>query len=1038
MLASRYLAALFALILTPSVALALPPTVAFTSPTTIDEGTDVTVMVSVTDPDGDPVTWSWDTDYDMVFGELPGGTSHTVPASDTDGTVTIYIGVRATDGTETRTIYRNITVRNVEPEITTHPLTEAALGREYRYEIGVTDPGGANDPIEHILGSSPTGMELTGNVITWTPTPDQRGRSFDVTLRVQDGDGGEDSQAWSIAVARNTAPSAPTPVTPVLGEAVSEGEPVTLVAENGADPDGDPLTYYFRLSRSTSFDGADVRGSGEIAEGADGRTSWTTDSPLPPGLWYWQVWVSDGIVETLPRHGHAVVGSNTVPEGGVPDAGVGGRDGSVILMPRDRGGDGGGCSVAGGTRGPGGCALAFWLALALLGVRMRKHRRSSRGAAMFLAAAVAAVVAIGCGDDDGNTTPAPDASVADVFDTDGDGISDTHESARDQLDTDDDGIPDYQDPDSDGDGIPDYVEAGDMAVESAPRDSDMDGTPDFQDTDSDNNGIPDGIDGTGDADLDGLPDYADLDDDNDLVRDAMELADIIHPPADTDGDGVPNYQDPDSDDDGILDGDESGVDTDGDGLRDFEDADSDNDGIPDSDEAGDDDLYSAPIDTDSDGTPDFRDTDSDNDGLSDRSEREGGTDPRNEDSDGDGVTDLIEYGAGTDPLDGTVSPLTRGDFVFVVPYEEEPTPTRDTLNFRTSLQLVDLYFLFDISGSMSTEIGSLRTAVTTIIGDLTCTDFGTACVADGDCAAGEVCSIGGSCIEDPTASGCVSNPWTGGGIYEAELENLLSLQNDPARTSTALGVSTFGGIENLYRAVWNVADPAGAPGSPSACTAAMPGFVGCPAFREDAVKILVAFTDEDSDGSETVAQAAGALRDQDITFIGVWSGTSGAAARSALVDLANASGSLSGAGTPLVFDGMDSGVVPAVTAAINEVVQGVPLRVTIAAADEPDDAGDALQFIDYLEINTTSPECTAVGLTEDTDADGHDDAFPSLLPGTPVCWDVVPLRNDTVEPTTDPLVFRARLTVSGDGSPLDSRTIYFLVPPFIPPPDLPI
>ena len=46
-------------------------------------------------------------------------------------------------------------------------------------------------------------------------------------------------------------------------------------------------------------------------------------------------------------------------------------------------------------------------------------------------------------------------------------------------------------------------------------------------------------------------------------------------------------------------------------------------------------------------------------------------------------------------------------------------------------------------------------------------------------------------------------------------------------------------------------------------------------------------------------------------------------------------------------------------------------------------------------------------------------------------WDVVPITNDIVEPGTAPLVFEARLTVFGDGSPLDSRQVYFLVPPEI-------
>ena len=113
-----------------------------------------------------------------------------------------------------------------------------------------------------------------------------------------------------------------------------------------------------------------------------------------------------------------------------------------------------------------------------------------------------------------------------------------------------------------------------------------------------------------------------------------------------------------------------------------------------------------------------------------------------------------------------------------------------------------------------------------------------------------------------------------------------------------------------------------------------------------------------------------------------------------------------------------------------EIVEGVPLRVTIMASDEPGDDGDSLQFIDRLQTNTTDPGCSAVA-TEDTDADGFDDAFPSVTPGTPVCWDVIPLQNDTVMPLPTPQIFEARLTVFGDGSPLDSRKVFFLIPPVI-------
>jgi hypothetical protein len=441
------------------------------------------------------------------------------------------------------------------------------------------------------------------------------------------------------------------------------------------------------------------------------------------------------------------------------------------------------------------------------------------------------------------------------------------------------------------------------------------------------------------------------------------------------------------------------------------------------------------VDTDGDTIPDFRDPDSDDDGLSDADERARGTSPTAADTDGDGVSDLIELAAGTSPLDTSESPLTRGDFVFVVPYERPPAPERDTLQFRTNIQFADIYFLFDRSGSMAGEIGALRGAVGTLMAELTCTDFGTPCARDSDCGPGRVCGPRSTCIEDPAIDACVASPWAGAGWYLENLANVQSLQPDPAATSAALSFGTTGSTERLFRALWQVSGAMSPPSGASGCAPATVGRVGCPAFREEAVKVVVAFTDEDSDGTETAAQAGAAMRALGLRMVGVWSGTPSSSARGSLVDVARASGSLDRAGNPLVFDGADAAVVPAVSRAVREIVEGVPLRATIEARDEPDDAGDALQFIARLEVNVSGVgACTRVAPTEDTDGDGFADAFPALRPGTPVCWDVVARENRTVMPTRAPQVFRALLTVRGDGSPLDTRNVYFLVPPTVPDP----
>ncbi len=646
-----------------------------------------------------------------------------------------------------------------------------------------------------------------------------------------------------------------------------------------------------------------------------------------------------------------------------------------------------------------------------------------------------------------------DAGSGRMRDSDGDTISDFDEGTGD---TDNDGTPDHRDTDSDGDGIGDREEAGDADLATVPRDSDSDGLPDFQDQDSDGNGIFDGEEREGDVDGDTLPNRIDLDDDDDFLSDVDEIAGELVALRDSDADGTPNFQDTDSDNDFILDREEGAEDTDVDGEPDYTDTDSDNDGVPDEVEAGDLDVNTPAVDSDEDRIPDYRDADSDNDGLPDRIENTAGTNRRQEDTDGDGVSDLIEVSAGTDATDGTVNPRTRGDFVFLAPFGEAVEPVQDTLRFSTSIQFADIYFLFDESGTMAAELTALASAVTRIIdGDplrpmdfpgLSCEDFETSCDRDSQCAEGQVCSPGGTCIEDPFDSACIASPWTGAGRYLAPVgatptfTNTQSLQADPARTQDpGLDFETRGGTdqEYLFRAVLQLmgAAPGGA-----RCAPEMAGRVGCVGFRSDAVKVLVIFTDEGDDGPETLEEAATALDDVGVRVLGVWSGARADPERNDLLGLVNQTRSVDAMGNPFIVDGIDEAIIDPLVQRINEAVEGVPVDVTVRAVNE--EAGrDAVRFIQRLEANPMATardgECAMLPVRDD-DEDRVDDTYSSVAPGTPVCFDVFPRPNDFIEPTREPQVFIARIEVVGEGSPLDERFVYFLVPPVIPEPGTPM
>ena len=674
---------------------------------------------------------------------------------------------------------------------------------------------------------------------------------------------------------------------------------------------------------------------------------------------------------------------------------------------------------------------------------------------------LAAVSVVGCSPSTGDDLPpfdvVTDRSDADGVgpppaDADGDTISDADEGRATNIDTDGDGTPDYLDDDSDGDTIPDSLEAGDADVRTAPGDADADGIPNFRDIDSDGNGILDAVESREDLDLDTIPDFADLDDDGDLIGDVIEIAGNPSLPPDFDGDGIPDYRDADSDNDWIGDRDEGTVDTDGDTVADRFDLDSDGDGWTDAEEAGDENLGTPAVDTDSDTVPDFRDPDSDADGLADDLERIAGTSRTNPDTDGDGISDMIEVAAGTNPLDGTDTPRSRGDFVFLVPYNDplnppvpplDPDPTEDTLLFSTNIQIADVYFMVDCTGSMGGEISNLRSSISSYVipglrtaipdvwigvahfDDLPIGGYGSS----GDWGYNNLQSITSDAGAAQTAANALPNHYGADGPESHTVAMYATVTGDHTRTRPAI--------------------PA------PACPA---GTWGYPCFRDGAVPILIVITDapmhngpsgnnygSDASFAPSWAETRDALVARSARVIGVNSG--GTYGRPDLEVVARETGAVDIGGTPLVFDISSSGtgLGDQVIHGVQTLATSVPLRIDAVPVDDPADAVNApLEFIEYIEANAsgesiTDPVTGEVRICTTTDplpvdetGDGHPDYFPRVLPGVPVCFDIHAKQNWTVPATREPQMFRATIQVMGDGiTILDERDVYFLVPPVI-------
>ena len=663
--------------------------------------------------------------------------------------------------------------------------------------------------------------------------------------------------------------------------------------------------------------------------------------------------------------------------------------------------------------------------------------------------------------------------------------------------------------DSDDNGILDGVEAA-MDENGVVSDIDGDTVPDFVSEDNDGDGIGDVYEIEGMSV--GATTYINADCDGDGEFDPRGT---LENPRDCDGDGIPDYNDLDSDGDTIPDSVEStnraskyyatySLDSDGDGISDHDECRGEVDPT-----TG---LFTSCADTDGDGIPDYLDLDSDGDGLPDAFEVAWGSSPTNPDTDGDGDTDLIEYGAGTNPNDKNDNAENNGNFVFVAPYEEATTPERKSLSFQTAIQSIDLFFVFDRTGSMDSETANLAQKLPGILNELQCKDLGRSCEDNDDCAglSNAICSENRRCITDPSyGEGCFDSMYTGLAYYHNMhafwISSLISenvnntvnalrsaFRNVKADGSTdskmtssnfcsagsaevpyqapicaLLGNNKYNGFQycNVTGTVSCANSPTGSNTCPTmreckiGCSTDS-SRVGCAGFRSGAVRVIIEAFDEEQCYSNTSYtnwraycknfqyDVGKILQAYNTRYIGLWSGRSSTykdyATTSSKVTVSmeevakkigTDSNSLSDAGTPFTYQAADEAVGEKTKEAVKEISRNMPMNITVEVQDIDGDGASA--FVDHLELNLSGEKvknriCTKIDTGKINTTDAKFPGITGLLPGTSVCYDVIPVQNQKIKaPSNEPKVYRARVVVKGDGSVLNSGIAYFLVPPLV-------
>jgi ribosomal protein S6E (S10) len=239
-----------------------PPAITSTPVTASSEDALYSYDVDASDIDGDALNFSLSTYPAGMSIDSAIGLISWTPVNSQVGVHSVLVQVSdGNGGTDTQSFTVDVVNTNDAPTIISSPVITATEDILYTYDVDATDID-SGDTLTYSLSAFPAGMTIdpvTG-VISWTPVNGQVGINS-VTVDVSDGNGGSDSQPFTITVSNSNDPPTfmSTPVTTATEDAAYTYD------VDASDIDGDTVTY----SLSTYPAGMTI-------DNASGLITWTS------------------------------------------------------------------------------------------------------------------------------------------------------------------------------------------------------------------------------------------------------------------------------------------------------------------------------------------------------------------------------------------------------------------------------------------------------------------------------------------------------------------------------------------------------------------------------------------------------------------------------------------------------------------------------------------------------------------------------------------------------------------------------------------
>jgi hypothetical protein len=223
------------------------------TPDVLDEGASTTLAVTASDPDGNPLTYSWTQTPSTPAGRFSDSTTAsptwTAPSLTSDQTFTLQVTVSdGKGGTAQDSVDVSVTnlPENQAPTISAVTATPATLSEGASTTLAVTASDPEGNPLTYSWTQTPPTpagrfSDSTAASPTWTAPALTSDQTFTLQVTVSDGKGGTAQDSVEVPVASvNASPVVDAAI--AASATVSAGDALKL-SIGARDPDGDPLTY---------------------------------------------------------------------------------------------------------------------------------------------------------------------------------------------------------------------------------------------------------------------------------------------------------------------------------------------------------------------------------------------------------------------------------------------------------------------------------------------------------------------------------------------------------------------------------------------------------------------------------------------------------------------------------------------------------------------------------------------------------------------------------------------------------------------------